>query len=108
MAPEIMEGDTLFIRKPPWAEVKTGSIIAYNPEGGRLIIHRLWKKYPDRFVTRGDRNPGADAPASVAAYRGVLVKIRKKDGREITPGRGWWFRLRRRLGAWLRAKPEVG
>ena len=56
MSPFICDGDAVIIK--PYSsqrDIETGDIAAYiNPQAGRLIIHRIIKKFNGRYLLKGD------------------------------------------------------
>ena len=73
--------DILHIQK---SDVYTrGDIILYKTNDGRYILHRIIKIKKDTLITAGDYNYFLDKPIGRSMVLGILISIKKKDGRII-------------------------
>ena len=62
---------------------KKGDIILYKSEVDHYVLHRILKIKKDTIVCAGDYNYFKDKPISKDKVLGLLVAIKKKDGKEI-------------------------
>ncbi len=67
MLPTIDRGDLLIVKGVTFEEIRAGRlngtiIVYHHPVDGRLIVHRVYKKFEDGTLqTWGDNNPSPDA-----------------------------------------------
>jgi hypothetical protein len=79
MIPSIYPGDLLTVRSEAAAGARCGEIVLFLT-GGRLFVHRVMRKWPERdrvvFATRGDalaqEDPSVDASQLLGRVTGIL------------------------------------
>lgn len=62
---------------------KRGDIILYKSDVDHYVLHRILKIKKDKITCAGDYNYFKDKPISKDQVLGLLVAIKKKDGKEI-------------------------
>ena len=62
---------------------KKGDIILYKSEVDHYVLHRILKIKKGIIICAGDYNYFKDKPISSNQILGLLVSIKKKDGKEI-------------------------
>ena len=75
---------------------KKGDIILYKSSEDHYVLHRILKIKNDVIICAGDHNPFKDKPITNNQVLGLLVAIKKKDGKEIDlskhkKGRKFWY-----------------
>jgi len=85
MAPAMLPGDLVTIRRTTLGEVSTGDVVLFL-QNGRLFVHRVvgaeMNRAPDRslqprLITRGDRLQHDDAPIGSKELLGHVVSIER-------------------------------
>jgi hypothetical protein len=79
MIPSIYPGDLLTVRSEAIAGARCGEIVLFL-RGGRLFVHRVMRKWPERdrvvFATRGDalaqEDPSVDGSQLLGRVTGIL------------------------------------
>ena len=64
-------------------DYKKGDIILYKSEADHYVLHRILRIKKDQIICAGDYNYFKDKPINKAQVLGLLVSIKKKDGKEI-------------------------
>ena len=64
-------------------DYKRGDIILYKSDVDHYVLHRILKIKKDKITCAGDYNYFKDKPIDRAQVLGLLVAIKKKDGKEI-------------------------
>ena len=86
MYPSIRDGDILVIEPIGTRKVKPGEVIFYRAAGGRMVAHRVIRKFiqtdKPALVTRGDANAGKGETVYVEQVLG-RVKAIERDKRKI-------------------------
>lgn len=54
MLPFLRDGDVAHVRATAGGEVRIGDVVCYEPWPGRLVLHRVVKRAPERVVVKGD------------------------------------------------------
>ena len=67
MAPELNEGDLIFVWKTPYEELKVGDTVTVN-DGQGLVTHKIVKTSDGCIVTRGVANDLNDLPSGEGNY----------------------------------------
>ena len=62
---------------------KRGDIILYKSDVDHYVLHRILKIKKDKITCAGDYNYFKDKPINKEQVLGLLVSIKKKDGKEI-------------------------
>lgn len=84
MEPALHVDDLLIVRQT--RDIAAGDIVVFQ-EGTALVVHRVVLADGSTVVTRGDANNVNDAPISLNAVKGVVIKR--------IPGAGAWLRTLR-------------
>ena len=69
MYPTFEEGDMVVVWKVPYASLKVGDVVVYDPPcsaTGASVIHRIVNVGGSGFLTRGDNNFATDQEAGIA------------------------------------------
>ena len=85
MLPTIWPGDVLTVRRLESEELQEGDVAVLRC-GGRLITHRVIRKYGESVVVQGDAKLKADAPVRREDVFGSVVAVHRR-GREVTVAR---------------------
>ena len=64
-------------------DYKRGDIILYKSDVDHYVLHRILKIKKDKITCAGDYNYFKDKPIDRAQVLGLLVSIKKKDGKEV-------------------------
>ena len=80
MAPELNEGDLIFVWKTPYEELKVGDTVTVN-DGQGLVTHKIVKTSDGCIVTRGVANDLNDLPSEEGNYVAKMIFS--------LPGLGW-------------------
>ena len=64
-------------------DYKRGDIILYKSDVDHYVLHRILKIKKDKITCAGDYNYFKDKPIDKAQVLGLLISIKKKDGKEI-------------------------
>ena len=77
-------------------DYKRGDIILYKSDVDHYVLHRILKIKKDKITCAGDYNYFKDKPIDRAQVLGLLVAIKKKDGKEINlakdkKARKFWY-----------------
>ena len=75
---------------------KKGDIILYKSDIDHYVLHRILKIKKDKIICAGDYNYFKDKPITFEQVLGLLVSIKKKDGKAIDlnkdkKGRKFWY-----------------
>ena len=62
---------------------KRGDIILYKSDVDHYVLHRILRIKKDKIITAGDYNYFKDQPISKEQILGLLISIKKKDGKVI-------------------------
>ena len=62
---------------------KKGDIILFKSKEDHYVLHRILKIKKDKFITAGDYNYFKDQPITKEQILGLLISIKKKDGKVI-------------------------
>ena len=62
---------------------KKGDIILFKSKEEHYVLHRILKIKKDKIVTAGDYNYFKDQPITKEQILGLLISIKKKDGKVI-------------------------
>ena len=62
---------------------KKGDIILFKSKEDHYVLHRILKIKKDKFITAGDYNYFKDQPIVKGQILGLLISIKKKDGKVI-------------------------
>ena len=62
---------------------KKGDIILFKSKEDHYVLHRILKIKKDKFITAGDYNYFKDQPIVKEQILGLLISIKKKDGKVI-------------------------
>ena len=62
---------------------KKGDIILFKSKEDHYVLHRILKIKKDKFITAGDYNYFKDQPIIKEQILGLLISIKKKDGKVI-------------------------
>ena len=62
---------------------KKGDIILFKSKEDHYVLHRILKIKKDKFITAGDYNYFKDQPITIDQILGLLISIKKKDGKVI-------------------------
>jgi hypothetical protein len=84
MRPFIEDGDVLEVEPASGWEVKVGDVILYSVSGGRIVVHRVVKKYAEEAVvlfTKGDSTPGLDQRIYGDQVLGKVTAIERQQRR---------------------------
>ena len=63
--------------------IKRGDIILYKSDIDHYVLHRILKIKKDVIICAGDYNYFKDKPILKDQVLGLLISIKKKDGKEI-------------------------
>ena len=90
MTPFLINGDTVYLDLPD-TPVKRGDIVLYTREGGRYILHRVYKVNPDgSFLMVGDAQMELEYIPGPERIHARVTSARHK-GRINRPGQlRWW------------------
>ena len=77
-------------------DIKRGDIILYKSEVDHYVLHRILRIKKDKIICAGDYNYFKDKPITKEQVLGLLVSIKKIDGKEIDlskdkKGRKFWY-----------------
>ena len=64
-------------------DYKRGDIILYKSDVDHYVLHRILKIKKDKITCAGDYNYFKDKPIDKSQVLGLLMSIKKKDGKEI-------------------------
>ena len=64
-------------------EYKKGDIVLFKPNVEHYVLHRILKIKKDKIVTAGDYNYFKDPAITKEQILGILISIKKKDGKVI-------------------------
>ncbi len=90
MAPAILPGDLIVVRRAGLAEISAGDVVLFGRDG-RFFVHRTVRRMiassaekagETRLVTRGDRLQHEDPPVSSSELLGRVVSL-SRDGRQL-------------------------
>jgi len=88
MAPSVLPGDLVAVRRVGLAEISPGEIILFS-RYGRLFVHRVVSRAgaaePPQLITRGDRLDHDDPPVTSAELLGRVTSI-QRGRRAFRPG----------------------
>ena len=62
---------------------KKGDIILFKSKEDHYVLHRILKIKKDKIITAGDYNYFKDQPITKDQILGLLISIKKKDGKVI-------------------------
>ena len=62
---------------------KRGDIVLYKPDDDHYVLHRILKIKKDQVITAGDYNYFKDQPFAISKILGLLIDIKKKNGKVI-------------------------
>ena len=62
---------------------KKGDIILFKSKEDHYVLHRILKIKKDKIITAGDYNYFKDQPITIDQILGLLISIKKKDGKVI-------------------------
>ena len=62
---------------------KKGDIILFKSKEDHYVLHRILKIRKDKIITAGDYNYFKDQPITIDQILGLLISIKKKDGKVI-------------------------
>ena len=62
---------------------KRGDIILFKSKEEHYVLHRILRIKKDKIITAGDYNYFKDQPISKEQILGLLISIKKKDGKVI-------------------------
>jgi hypothetical protein len=94
MTPFVRAGDVVTIT--PRLRPTLGDVVAFAPDAGRVIVHRLVARPDGRLLLRGDAAAAPDPPIGDDEVLGVVTLV-ERHGRRVGIGLG----LERRGVAWL-------
>jgi len=89
MSPLIRPGDRLRLSALDPAGARPGTMVAYR-RGDTLVVHRLLRRTPAGFVTKGDALTDIDPPVAAGEIVGRVAAIRSPDGRLLDLERAPW------------------
>ena len=77
-------------------DIKRGDIILYKSEADHYVLHRILRIKKDQIICAGDYNYFKDKPITKEQVLGLLISIKKIDGKEIDlskdkKGRKFWY-----------------
>lgn len=88
MRPWIKEGDKVSLVLSSPSQIRLGDIIGFYPDSkSKLVIHRVIKRHPDHWITKGDNSIIADPIITEDLLSGKAVKI-QRETRTIRFGLG--------------------
>ena len=75
---------------------KRGDIILFKSKEEHYVLHRILRIKKDKIITAGDYNYFKDQPIIKEQILGLLISIKKKDGKVIDlskdkKGRKFWY-----------------
>ena len=75
---------------------KRGDIILYKSDIDHYVLHRILRIKKDKIICAGDYNYFKDKPITHEQVLGLLISIKKKDGKVIDlskdkKGRKFWY-----------------
>ena len=75
---------------------KRGDIILYKSDIDHYVLHRILRIKKDKIICAGDYNYFKDKPIAHEQVLGLLISIKKKDGKVIDlskdkKGRKFWY-----------------
>ena len=62
---------------------KKGDVILFKSKEDHYVLHRILKIKKDKIITAGDYNYFKDQPITIDQILGLLISIKKKDGKVI-------------------------
>ena len=62
---------------------KKGDIVLFKSNVEHYVLHRILKIKKDKIITAGDYNYFKDQPITKEQILGILISIKKKDGKVI-------------------------
>ena len=62
---------------------KRGDIILFKSKEEHYVLHRILRIKKDKIITAGDYNYFKDQPITIDQILGLLISIKKKDGKVI-------------------------
>ena len=62
---------------------KKGDIILFKSKEDHYVLHRILRIKKDKIITAGDYNYFKDQPITIDQILGLLISIKKKDGKVI-------------------------
>lgn len=86
MSPFIRDGDVITVAPMSEALPKIGGVVAFfNPQFGKVMVHRIVGKKKGSFLIRGDNSP---APDGMIAREHILGQVRKveRQGKKVSLG----------------------
>lgn len=118
MAGTFRAGDLLFWEPTPVDRVRVGDVVVFRrPEDvttGRLVVHRVVGKGTHGLKVQGDANRDPDEEVVTGSHLvGLVTHYVRRANRVSLPGDrllrhgvprvGWWRRLERSAGPWIRS-----
>ena len=92
--------DRVFFEKPN-RPLRRGDIVFYQREGGRYIMHRIWKVKKEGYYIVGDAQTEIEGPVKPEQIFALITKCERK-GKMITSGSFWWEFFEK---VWIRMVP---
>jgi SOS-response transcriptional repressor LexA len=90
MTPFLINGDTVYLDLPG-TPVKRGDIVLYTREGGRYILHRVYKVNPDgSFLMVGDAQMELEYLSNTDCVRACVTSAAHKGKRNCPGQLRWW------------------
>lgn len=80
--------DEVLIKKPD-RPLKVGDIVFFQRDGGRFILHRIWKIKPEGYYIVGDSQVEIEGPVRRDQIFAIVIQTKRK-GKWIGPGNFWW------------------
>lgn len=79
---------------------RRGDVVLYRRDGGKLVLHRIWRHREEGFYMVGDNECKTEGPLRRDQIKGILVGIVRK-GRYFS-SKNLLYRMAAGLWLWLR------
>jgi hypothetical protein len=88
MSPFIRDGDVITVAPLPGTSLQLGDVLAsIHPKTGKLIVHRVVRKWGNSCLINGDAVPETDGLVSRVNVLGRVSNV-ERDGKEVFLGLG--------------------
>jgi ubiquinone/menaquinone biosynthesis C-methylase UbiE/signal peptidase I len=85
MHPFIQDGDFITVVPIENSSIKTGDVVLYSPDGNRIIVHRVVKRYKKdinrSMLVKGDALGGAPEKIDIQNVLGKVVSVERGEHR---------------------------
>ncbi|HIZ13328.1 MAG TPA: S24/S26 family peptidase [Candidatus Mediterraneibacter stercorigallinarum] len=89
MAPFLCHNRDYIYFTRPERELRRGDMVFYQRDGGRYVMHRIYKIKPDGYYMVGDAQTQIEGPLRRDQIFALIIQAKRK-GKMIRPGDFWW------------------